>query len=71
MASETTRIGLAGIRYLVERYIPGEQAPRYKLTPNKDEANAQWFEWYDEIKRSNNGGFGGCSGTGLDGQRPF
>lgn len=68
LAFETTRFGFPGTRYLVERHIRGESQPRYKLTPSADEANAQWFEWYDEMKKN---GFGGCSGTGLDGTRPF
>jgi hypothetical protein len=68
LAFETTRFGFSGTHYLVERHIGGESQPRYKLTPNKDEANAQWFEWFDEMKKK---GFGGCSGTGMDGTRPF
>lgn len=70
-AYETTRVGFPGIQYLVERQDRGQSEWRSKLTDNKNDANTQWFEWYDEIKKMNNNGFGGCSGTGLEGKRPF
>jgi hypothetical protein len=69
LAYETTRQGFPGTRLLVERHLPNEQ-PKYCDTPNRDEANAQWRKWYEEWK-AKPGGFGGASGTGLNGKPPW
>jgi hypothetical protein len=69
LAYETTRQGFPGTRFLVERHLPNEQ-PKYCDTPNRDEANAQWRKWYEEWK-AKPGGFGGASGTGLNGKPPW
>ena len=67
LAYTTTREGLPGTRFLVVRNRPNQQ-PQSCETPNRDEANARWNEWYQEWK---NKGFGGASGTGLFGEPPF
>jgi hypothetical protein len=52
---------------LVVRNRPNQQ-PQSCETPDRDEANARWIEWYQEWKKK---GFGGASGTGLFGEPPF
>jgi hypothetical protein len=59
---------LPGKRFLVERHYKGESQPRSTETSNRDEANGRWRDWYVEWKQK---GFGGCFGTGMDGQPPF
>jgi len=70
LAYEVTRKGFPGARFLVERHRPNQQGPQYKDTPSRDEANAQWREWYEEWK-AKPGGFGGASGKGLFGDLPW
>jgi hypothetical protein len=67
LAYRTTREGFPGTRFLVVRNRPNQQ-PQSCETPNCDEANARWNEWYQEWKKK---GFGGASGTGLLGELPF
>lgn len=63
----TTRDGFPGTRFLVVRARPS-QPPQSVETPDREAANAKWVEWYLEWKKQ---GFGGASGTGLDGAPPF
>ena len=67
LAYRTTREGFPGTRYLVVRNRPNQE-PQSRETPDRDEANAIWNEWYQEWKKK---GFGGASGTGLSGEPPF
>jgi len=69
MASEITRDGFPGTRFLVEFIVAGQQ-PKSVSTANRDEANIQWHKWYWQWKRQP-GGFGGSFGTGLDGTLPW
>lgn len=69
LAYEVTRDGFPGVRYLVERHRPNQQ-PAYCDTPDRERANEQWRTWYQEWQ-SQPGGFGGSSGTGLDGRPPW
>jgi hypothetical protein len=69
LAYEVTSKGIPGTRFLVERHLPNQQ-PKYRLTPNREEANAQWHKWYQEWK-AQPGAFGGASGTGLNGRLPW
>lgn len=69
MASETTRDGFPGTRYLVEFIVAGQE-PKSCSTPNRDEANAQWLIWYEQWEKQP-GGFGGTFGTGLGIRKPF
>lgn len=69
MASRVTRDGFPGINYLVEWQRP-HQNPKSVQAPNRAQANDQWLSWYQEWKKQP-GGFGGASGTGLDGMPPF
>jgi hypothetical protein len=62
LAYEVTRNGFPGTQFLVERHRPDQQNPQYKLTPNRDEANAQWLKWREEWQAQPNG-FAGASGT--------
>lgn len=66
-AYTTTRDGLPGSRFLVVRARPNQQ-PQSLETSDQNAANAKWSEWYLEWKKQ---GFGGASGTGLDGTSPF
>jgi hypothetical protein len=68
LASETTRQGFAGTRFLVERIAPSE-ASKSCRTPNRDEANAQWHRWRKEWNEQP-GGFGGAFGDGIGGKLP-
>jgi hypothetical protein len=67
LAYTTTRENLPGTRFLVVRERPGRE-PQSIQAPDRDAANAQWNEWYQEWRK---GGFGGASGNGLDGASPF
>jgi hypothetical protein len=67
LAYTTTRKTLSGSRYLVIRVRPGRD-PHTIETSDRNAANAQWKEWYMEWEKQ---GFGGASGTGLDGTPPF
>lgn len=67
LAYTTTREAFPGTRFLVERNHPNKP-PQSIQTPNRDEANAKWNEWYKEWQQN---GFGGASGTGLSGEPPF
>jgi hypothetical protein len=67
LAYRTTREGFPGTRFLVVRNRPNQQS-QSRETPDRDEANARWNEWYQEWKKK---GFGGASGTGLFGEPPF
>jgi hypothetical protein len=67
LAYTTTREKMPGTRYLVVRMRPSQE-PQSVETPDRDRANARWNEWYQEWKSQ---GFGGASGTGLDGASPF
>ena len=69
IASEITRDGFPGTRYLVE-YIAPNQTPKSITTPNPDEANTQWNKWYKEWQKQP-GGFGGSFGNGMDGRPPW
>jgi hypothetical protein len=69
MASEITRDGFAGTRFLVEFIVVGQQ-PKSMSTANRDGANIQWHKWYQQWKQEP-GGFGGTFGTGLDGTLPW
>lgn len=70
-ADEVTREGFPGVGYMVERVSADQnQPPKYVITPNQNEANATWWKWYKEWKAMP-GGFGGASGTGLDGKPPW
>jgi hypothetical protein len=70
LAYEVTRNGFPGTRFLVERHRPNQHDPQYKDTPNREEANAQWREWYEEWKAKPTQ-FGGASGKGLEGKPPW
>ena len=63
----TTREGFPGSRFLIVRARPNMD-PQSVETSDVTIANAKWQEWYLEWKKR---GFGGSSGTGLDGAPPF
>jgi hypothetical protein len=67
LAYTTTRQNLPGARFLVIRVRP-DREPQTLESADRSVANAQWGEWYLEWKKH---GFGGASGTGLDGAPPF
>jgi hypothetical protein len=67
LAYKTTRKGLPGTRLLVVRVRPDNE-PQSLETQDRDIVNAKWNEWYQEWKQR---GFGGASGSGLDGTPPF
>lgn len=55
--------------YLVE-FAMRDKEPKSCANADYRVANAQWHEWYKEWKQQP-GGFGGSSGTGLDGTLPW
>jgi membrane protein implicated in regulation of membrane protease activity len=67
LAYKTAREGLPGARFLIVRERPDRQ-PQSMETSDRVAANATWNELYQEWKKR---GFGGASGTGLDGEPPF
>lgn len=68
LAYTIPREGFPGTHFLVLRKRPGQDNPPSIETPNRDQANAKWNEWYQEWKQK---GFDGASGTGLSGEPPF
>lgn len=69
MAFRVVRDGFSGSNYLVE-WQRANQNPKSMQTPDRAQANNQWLIWYKEWEKQP-GGFGGSSGTGLDGAPPF
>lgn len=69
LAYEVTRAGFPGKRFLVVRNRPN-QNPQSFETADSANANARWQVWFQEW-RQQPGGFGGASGTGLDGKPPW